>query len=222
MATITEKRDVRDFSEVALQGYGDLTIEQNPDAPESLSIEADQEIMSRLTSEVRNGRLILGFDMAWYDWLGWGLEWLFTPNKAIHYRLSMKQVNGVAVSGSADLTAGRIQSGGLRLVVSGAGKIRIGEIQAPSLSTTISGSGDIEIAAGAVAQHDLHVSGSGTVRMANVQTQETRINISGAGNAQVDASKALDVHISGSGDVRYKGQPTLTQHVSGAASIRQL
>jgi len=222
MATVSEKRDVHDFSEVALQGYGDLTIEQNPDAPESLVIEADQEIMSRLTSEVRGGRLILGFDMAWYDWLGWGLEWLFTPNKAIHFRLSMKQVNGVAVSGSANLTAGRIQTSALRLVVSGSGKIRIAEIQAQSLSTTISGSGDVEVAAGAVAQHDLHVSGSGTVRMAGVQTLETRINISGSGNAQVDASKVLDVHISGAGDVRYKGAPTLTQHVSGAATIRQL
>jgi hypothetical protein len=222
MATISEKRDVRDFNEVALQGYGELLIEQNPDAPESLVIEADQEIMSRLSSEVRGGRLILGFDMAWYDWLGWGLEWLFTPNKAIRYHLSMKQINSVAVSGSADLSSARIQSGMLRLAVSGAGKIRIGEIQAEALSTAISGSGDVEVGAGAVARHELHVSGSGAVRMPNVQTQETRISISGSGSAQIDASKVLDVHISGAGDVRYKGTPTLTQRISGAGSIRTL
>src|SRR5512135_2649075 len=110
MATVTEKRDVRDFNEVALQGYGDLVITQNPDAPESREIEADQDILSRITSQVRSGRLILGFDMPWYDWLGWGLEWLFTTNKTIHYRISLKQVNSVALSGSASLTASRLQS----------------------------------------------------------------------------------------------------------------
>jgi hypothetical protein len=111
MATITETRSVRNFTEIALQGYGELTIEQNPDAPESLVIEADQDLMSRLTSVVRDGRLILGFDMPWYDWLGWGLEWLFTPNKAIRYHISLKQLSGVALSGAANLTAGRLQSG---------------------------------------------------------------------------------------------------------------
>lgn len=220
MATISEKREVSGFSEVALQGYGDLIIEQNPDAPESLVIEADQEIMSRLSSEVRGGRLILGFDMAWYDWIGWGLEWLFTPNKAIRYHLSMKQISNVAVSGAANLTSARMQSDSLRLTVSGAGKMRIGEVQAQSLSTTISGAGDIEAGAGTVGRLELHISGSGTVRMADVPTQETRINISGSGSAQVDAAKVLDVHISGAGDVKYKGAPTLTQHISGAGSIR--
>ena len=224
MPTVSETRNVSNFSEIALQGYGDLTIEQNPNAPESLVIEADQDLMSRLTSEVRNGRLILGFDMPWYDWLGWGLEWLFTPNKAIRYHISLKQFNGVALSGAANLSAGKLQStsGMCKLVVSGAGKVRIAELQAQSLATTISGSGDIEIGSGSAAQHDLHISGSGSVKAAGLQTTETRISVSGAGSAEVDALQTLTVHISGAGSVRYNGSPVLNQQISGAGSVRQL
>ncbi len=222
MATVTEKRDVHDFKEVALQGYGDLVITQNPDAPESLEIEADQDILSRITSQVRNGRLILGFDMPWYDWLGWGLEWLFTTNKSIHYRLSLKQVNSVALSGSASLTADRLQSEGLKLVVSGSGKVRLGEVQAGSLGLTISGSGDIEVAAGSAPKLDLMISGSGRMRTADVETQDAHVTISGSGNAQVAASQTLTVHISGSGDVKYRGSPQVNQSISGAGSIKQL
>jgi len=222
MATVTEKRDVRDFNEVALQGYGDLLIEQNPDAPESLEIEADQDILSKLTSQVRNGRLILGFDMPWYDWIGWGMEWLFTTNKSIHYRLSLKQVNSVALSGSASLTSSRLQSQALKLVVSGSGKVRLGELQAGSFALTISGSGDIEVSAGTAPKQDIMISGSGRVHTLGVQTEDTHVTISGSGNAQVDASQSLTVHISGSGDVKYKGSPKVNQSISGAGSVRQI
>ncbi len=222
MATVTEKRDVRDFNEVALQGYGDLLIEQNPDAPESLEIEADQDILSKLTSQVRNGRLILGFDMPWYDWIGWGMEWLFTTNKSIHYRLSLKEVNNVALSGSASLTSSRLQSQALKLVVSGSGKVRLGELQAGSFALTISGSGDIEVSTGTAPKQDIMISGSGRVHTLGVQTEETHVTISGSGNAQVDASQSLTVHISGSGDVKYKGSPKVNQSISGAGSVRQI
>ena len=222
MTTKTETRSVSGFTEIALQGYGDLVIEQNPDAPESLVIEADQDLMSRLTSEVRGGRLILGFDMPWYDWLGWGLEWLFTPDKSIRYHVSLKQFSGVALSGAANITAAKLQGEACKFVVSGAGKMRIGELQAQSLATTISGSGDVEIGTGVVQNvHDLHVSGSGSVKVAGLQTGETRVSISGAGSAEVDARQTLTVHISGAGSVRYKGSPTLNQQISGAGSIRQ-
>jgi hypothetical protein len=223
MPTISEKRNVSNFSEIALQGYGDLTIEQNPDAPESLVIEADQDLMPRLTSDVRDGRLILGFDMPWYDWLGWGLEWLFTTNKAIHYHISLKQFNGVALSGAGNMSAGKLQSAGAcKLVVSGAGKLRIAELQAQSVVTTISGSGNVEIGAGAAQQHDLRISGSGSVKVSGMQTAETRVTVSGAGSAEVDASQTLTVQISGAGSVRYVGSPVLNQQISGAGSIRQL
>lgn len=222
MAAVTETRNVSGFTEIALQGYGEVVIEQNPDAPESLVIEADQDIMPRLSSEVRDGRLILGFDMPWYDWLGWGLEWLFTPNKAIRYHISLKQFSGVALSGAASLTAGRLQGAACKVVVSGAGKVRIAELQAASLATTISGSGDIEIGAGSVAKHELHISGSGAVKAANMHTADTRVTVSGAGSSEVDASQTLTVHISGAGSVRYKGAPTLNQQISGAGSVRQL
>lgn len=218
MATKTETRSVSGFTEIALQGYGDLVIEQNPDAPESLVIEADQDLMPHLISEVSGGRLTLGFDIPGSDWIGWGLEWLFTPNKSIRYHVSLKQF-----SGAANITAAKLQGEACKFVVNGAGKVMIGELQAQSLATTISGSGAVEIEAGVVQNlHDMHVSGSGSVKAAGLQTGETLVSISGVGSAEVDARQTLTVHISGAASVRYKGSPTLNQQISGSGSIRQL
>src|SRR5512140_2597108 len=129
MALKTETRDVHDFSEVALQGVGELVIEQDPNGVESLTIEADSDILPRLSSRVDNGRLILGFDMPWYEWLGWGLEWLLTPNKTIRYHLKARTLNSIALSGAAEMTAGKLSAAAFSLLLGGTGRMRIRELE---------------------------------------------------------------------------------------------
>ncbi len=80
----TQSRDVRDFDEVLLTGQGDIILEQG-DA-ETLEIEADESVLSNIKAEVHEGRLVLGYEHWWKQWLH--------PLAAIRYRLTMKTVKG--------------------------------------------------------------------------------------------------------------------------------
>ena len=54
----TESRTVQGFTEVDLAGQGSLTITQGAD--EALTIEAEDNLLPVLTSDVQHGRLVLG------------------------------------------------------------------------------------------------------------------------------------------------------------------
>lgn len=221
MAAKSETREVRNFTEVEIQGYGDLILEQDRDArTESLVVEADETILPRIKSEVRGNRLVLGFQVDWWDW-GYWIDWLFNPNKKVLYHLTMKQINGAGISGSGKVTAKHIETEDCQFRISGSGKVLIDELKANALRTTISGSGDVSLA-GAAKQHELSISGSGSLHARELETQCSQVRISGSGSAVVNVRETLDVHISGSGSIKYAGKPKVTQHISGAGRVAQV
>ena len=54
----SESRDVSGFDEVELKGIGNLSIEQT--GSESLTVEAEEYVLSKIKTEVENKRLIIG------------------------------------------------------------------------------------------------------------------------------------------------------------------
>lgn len=220
MARKSESREVHDFSEVRLLGGGEVIVDVNPDAAEGLAIEADELLLLRLRSDVKEGVLRLGYSMEWWEWLTFWWQWITIPDKRVVYRVSAKRLQGLVASGSGKLTANRIEGERCRLMISGSGRGHVEAVHAQTLNTTISGSGDVEWASGSAAEHAILISGSGSVRAGGVATQSTRVTISGSGNAEVDAENKLEIRISGSGNVTYRGQPEISQHVSGSGRIR--
>jgi hypothetical protein len=236
MATIEENRSVQDFSEVELSGYGEILLEQT-DGPESLVIEADEAILRRIKSEVRGRRLILSYDVPWWDWLYW-INWTFFPNKSVRFHLAMREINEISTSGAASVSCQRLQSERLRIRTSGTGKIRLDAIDCNTLETSVSGSGNLQIddiqaatvetgfsgsgdavLSGTAQRHTVHIGGAGRLRAAGLETQETRVTISGSGNVLVNAGQSLEVNISGSGTVRYLGDPEISQRITGAGLV---
>ena len=207
MAVIRQKRDVQGFDEVLLSGIGDLHLVQGN--TESLEIEAEEQTLERLESEVIGRRLRLGVK-GWLDNL--------LVHGPIDYYLTMKEIKSVRVSGAGNLDAGTLQSADLELEVSGTGRMVIQRLQGEELSMRVSGSGQAEIG-GKVVSNDLHVSGSATLSMKDLETQKTRISVSGSCDATVQALDSLDVSISGAAKVKYLGAPHLTQHITGLGKV---
>ena len=116
-----------------MEGHGDLVIVQG-DA-ETLEIEADEEILPKLKTEVRGRRLVLG-SRNWWDWLTppWG-------GSPIHYTVTMKTVRGVVISGSGTVMAGEIRTDDLRLEMSGSGRGTIDRLTAETLELRVSAPG---------------------------------------------------------------------------------
>jgi hypothetical protein len=177
---------VNGFSKVELSGTGELTIEKT--GTESLSISAEDNLLPRLTSEVSGGTLTLGTEP----------NTSIVPTQPITYSLTVKDLAGLAVSGS--------------------GNIQVANLTTAALSIKISGSGTIT-AGGTADDQDLEISGSGHYRAEQLTSKTVKAAISGSGTAGVVATDALDVKISGSGTLTYSGNPQIKQEISGSGKL---
>jgi len=184
---VSESRTVSGFTKIDLSGAGDVIIEQN--GTEALTIEAEDNLMPKLTSEVVDGTLRLGEKS----------NLTIHLTKPVTYRVSMKDISGLMISGSGTVTAATIT--------------------APSLAVDLSGSGKITVG-GTVDQQDLAISGSGEYQAKDLLTKIASAEISGSGNATVTVNDKLDAQISGSGQLTYYGNPPqVTQEVSGSGRV---
>jgi hypothetical protein len=182
----SEARQVSGFTAIDLSGTGEVTIEQGD--TESLTIEADDNLLPALTSKVSDSTLKLGKKPG---------TTVRTKNP-IRYRVSVKQ-----------LTA---------LDVSGAGSVSAQNMTLQALHVDISGSGVVNLTGSAVEQH-IEVSGSGRYEAAELPSQKVMADISGSGQVEVAVSNELQVDISGSGTVTYSGDPSVKQDISGSGKL---
>ena len=183
---VTETREVSGFTKVELSGSAELTVEKT--GTESLSISAEDNLLPQLTSDVSGDTLILGTKP----------NTSILPTKPITYSVTVKDLTGIAVSGS--------------------GNVRVSNLMTNSLTTKISGSGTIT-ASGAVNDQAVDISGSGRYQAEQMTSKAVKAQISGSGTASVLASDLLDVKISGSGTLTYSGNPQVTQQISGSGKL---
>jgi hypothetical protein len=189
---VTEQRDVSGFDRVSFEGFGTLIITHG--SKESLTIEAEDNILPRIETNVRGGTLEIGFDTdRWLD--------IVRPTKSITYTLTVITLDGIALSG-----AGSIEASG---------------IDAERFDVELSGAGSIELS-GFAATQEINVSGAGSYDSGEIKSEHIDVNISGAGNATVWATESLDVNISGVGNVSYYGHPQVRESVSGLGNLKAL
>lgn len=89
----TEQRGVAGFDRLSIGGIGELIVEQ--DGEESLTIEAEENLLPLLVSEVEDGRLTLGIRR----------DSSIKATKPIVYRLKVKTLRELDGSGTVSITA---------------------------------------------------------------------------------------------------------------------
>jgi hypothetical protein len=184
----SEARDVSGFNEVELKGVGNLSLEQT--GSESLTVEAEEDVLPKIRTEVENKRLIISPER----------NTSINTNKPINYKLTVKDLNTLEVSGS--------------------GNVEAKDINTDELAVTIGGAGDVEIRGSADSQ-EVEISGSGEYRAGDLESKEATIDVRGSGLATVNVSDELEAEVSGSGSVEYIGDPMVQQEVSGAGEVRK-
>lgn len=208
MSVIREKRDVEHFNELMFRCYGEIILDQGE--RESLVIEADESLLPRLNTEVVNGKLIIDLK-SWRDHL--------QPQKLpIRCEITMKDINGIAISGSATLLVDGIRTEQLHLMVSGSVKGELNRLQATDFKATIPGSCRIEVAGEAIT-HEVHISGSAKLKEEKLICQTADVRISGSAEVDLSVTMSLTIGISGSGTVRYRGNPAISQRISGTGEV---
>lgn len=205
-----QTREVAGFSAVELRGVGKLRIEIGE--AESLTIEADDEMLQTIVTEVIGAKLVIKFD-PWAAFKTW------VQSKPVTMTLTARELDSVALTGSGSIEAS-IQSERLEIAIAGSGSVRMG-VQVTELSVAVSGAGDVTLA-GRADRQDVRISGSGTYDAADVVSDAVSIVIGGAGRVKVHANERLDVQIGGAGTVLYKGSPHVEQRIGGFGKVERM
>jgi len=204
----TEERDVSDFHEVHLSGTGDLIITQGE--KESLVIEADDNVIPLIETEVSMEILTIGFKRGYN----------FVPTSDIKFYLTVKELDEILLSGAGSVICGDFDAGELEIGISGAGDIDF-RLNADVVRVNSSGAGDINLS-GTVDRQEINLSGAGKYDAGDLESRECDITVSGAGSATVNVSQELDINISGVGSVNYKGSPDIQQKITGLGRIKSI
>jgi len=191
---VSESRNVNGFDHLSFEGFGKMFISQGDE--EALRIEAEDNILPLITTEVRNGTLFVAVKDLPVGSPIWGRN--IQPTKPVNFYLITTGLN--------------------QLDLSGAGIIEASDLDSDQLVVNISGAGEI-ILSGQVTSQDVILSGAGAYNAQRLESESVDLSISGAGGAMVWAKDHLDVTISGIGSVSYFGNPEIRQNISGLGSL---
>jgi hypothetical protein len=184
---ITESREVSGFDEIVVLGSGEVIVDVTGTG--SLTVEADDNILPLLETEVRNGRLELAVDSN------------ISPTVVPKYTITAAELKGVSVAGSGDVTATGVDVDVFEVDIAGSGDVSpVGA--AGDLSVSIAGSGRYQGEGLVAGTGSVNVSGSGSV-VVNV-TDELDVDVTGSGTVEYIGSPTLTQSVSGSGEVNQR------------------
>lgn len=241
---VTEDREVGGFESVELRGSGELTISLGGEP--SVTVEADSEVIDRVTTRVEGGTLILDVE----DTLLFGVG-------RIVFEVTMPRLAGIELTGSGSIEVDELTDeldvvldgsgdielagtiGSLAVDLDGSGRVDASALTAETVSLLGGGSGDMDVnvdgdlltasvdgsmnitARGSVVRAEVILDGSGTFAGRDLTAAEAVVEIPGSGAVEISVDEQLEVAISGSGDVTYYGSPELTSDISGSGSVDQ-
>jgi hypothetical protein len=209
--TVSEERDVDEFSRITLSGIGTLYITQDGHGP--LRVEAGTRLIDRIKTDVRGDTLHIEYDTEFWTFL--------TRVGDVDLEVSVDELERIDLSGAGGIEIGELEADRLKIIVSGAGNIEIEELDAEELEIEVDGAGSITLE-GVVDEQELRISGAGDYDAADLESDYATIDMSGAGSAAVWVERELDVDVSGAGSVSYYGNPRVTQDITGAGSLSGL
>lgn len=182
----TETRDVSGFSKIDLDGSGEVTIEQT--GTESLTIEADDNVLPNLTSDVDSGTLKLSTKP------GTSVN----SRTPVRYRVTVKDLSELVLSGSGAIAASKLEVPELRVDISGSGTVTAAG-STISQDVTLSGSGTYAAAGFTSEAAKVRLSGSGAVTVS--VNADLDVDISGSGTVTYSGDATVKQSISGSGEL---------------------
>ena len=182
---VTESREVSGFNEIVLGGSGRVEVEVT--GTQSLTIEAEDNIMPLLETQVSDGRLVLGNTRN------------ISPTVDVVYTITAATLDGLDISGSGVVVATGIDGTDFNVDISGSGNVQLEGTLSALLTVSISGSGEFDGESLTSPEGRVDVSGSGSA-VVNV-TDSLAVDVSGSGDVEYLGSPSLDTDVSGSGTV---------------------
>jgi predicted small secreted protein len=181
----SETRNVSDFTEVALNGTGNLVVRQT--GSESLNIEAEDNVIPEIKTEVEGNRLTIetGNNMP-------------IPTQPITYELTVKDLSDLELAGAGSIDASDINTDSLKVTTSGSGDVKAAG-KTDSQDVEISGAGSYRAEDLESEEAEIDISGAGE---AIVKVEDRLdVRISGYGSVEYIGNPTVSRDITGAGEV---------------------
>ncbi|MEO7801250.1 MAG: head GIN domain-containing protein [Ginsengibacter sp.] len=206
---ISENRQVGSFEGVQASGSIDVNVQSGPE--DQVVIEADDNILKYIITEVDNGVLEIHYKSN-----------TNFRNTHITAHVIGKDLNRLYVSGSGNIKVTNIikNDDRIQVKVSGSGDISA-ILDVPKVEAESSGSGNITLR-GKCKNFEADMSGSGDLKSSELLAENADVSIAGSGTASVHCSVKLKARASGSGSIYYSGNPQDQQiNKSGSGSVEK-
>ena len=201
-----ETRNVRSFDAIDVSSAFEIELTQSNE--ESLVIEADENIMDHIYTEVIGGTLKI--------YTKGNIRKIHTMKAYI----SFKMINEIELSGACDIIGmNKMKFSDFTIDASGASEVEL-NFTAQTVRLDLSGATDIYFT-GYADMFEIDASGASEIKALDFEVKECIIDASGASTIKIFATENLEVEASGATTVRYKGRPSVDLDASGASSIRR-
>ena len=241
-ASVKKNYSVGDFSDVQMYGMAKLVVSKGTTV--NVRVEGDEELVNLYEVRVEGKKLVIKPKNKNGKQNTWGI------NKKIQFFVELPQLNNlsllgsgdviikdkvqwgmkssVQLSGSGDITVGKLNVSDFGLTLIGSGDIEVNSITANTFNTEIRGSGDVKVknlsatkvnaqlkgsgditlSKGKISQADYKIAGSGDIEAGGIITENVTAFIAGSGDISCYASQSISGNVTGSGIVSYKGKPS--------------
>ncbi len=207
----SEKRKLPKFKSILLKGVGNVVVTKGNE--NSISLNSDKNILSKLRTKVINDELIISLTPSFPFWLA------SFPRIDMH--VVMEEVLALRVSGVGRIrTDTELTAKSLIVFNNGVGGMQL-KLNCTEVKTYLKGVGEIELT-GKTESHEVEITGTGKVNAYNLESKMAKVKAKGVGECVVFASQELFVEMSGVGRVRYRGNPEVHRNQTGLGSIEQV
>lgn len=179
---------VDDFEEVSLMGPINLRIKQGSQI--SVSVDAEPEMFGKLSYEVKNETLEIGFEEN---------VTCFETDFGVWVNITVPNIEAIYQSGVSEIRSD-------------------GDLTLTALRLNVFGTADISLS-GQVVNQSILSSGVVNAKNFNFLSTATDIDVSGVADIEISCSDNLNIEVDGSAKISYKGNPTISQDVSGELDL---
>lgn len=208
-----ETREVSNFTSLASQGSMNVQISYGNS--NSVTVEADENLLPYIETTVEDGRLIIRSKK----------NVNLKSKSRMNVYVSMTKINSLKLSGSGNISGDGAFTNDSKtdMAVSGSGNLKLTFDKFKDLDLAIAGSGNIDLKGNGTNSISAQISGSGNIDCSDINSNDVDAKISGSGNVKVYASNSIDAKISGSGNVFYKGNATkINSKVAGSGKVLKM
>ena len=205
-----ETREVSAFTSLSSGGAMDVQIAYGNS--NSISVEADENLLPYIETSVQDGRLTIRSKK----------NVNLKPRSKMVVHVSMTQITSLQQSGSGNINGeGAFKNDGKTdISISGSGNIKLSFDSFKDLELSTAGSGNMDLKGGSTNNIEAKISGSGNIDCLSISSNNVDVKISGSGNVKVYANNSIDAKISGSGNVFYKGKAqNIQSKVAGSGKV---